>query len=131
VRAGAKQLERRRVEHRCRDARDHVRAERLLRVEDRAHRDGLAGLEVEQRRNDCRRPRSNAIAWRLDDVSPGSTGSGRPSHRTAVTSSGLAQRASEAAQEIERNAELDVVHGCEDSFEVGGLVLEGWLVQLE
>ena len=43
----------------------------------------------------------------------------------------LAQRPSEAAQEIERNAELDVVHGCEDPFEVGGLVLERRLLELE
>ena len=43
------------IEHRRADARDHVGAERLLPVQDRAHRERLAGLEIEQRRDHSRR----------------------------------------------------------------------------
>ena len=53
--AGRQAAERVCVEHRGGDAGDHVRAEGLLPVEDGRHGCGLAGLEVEQRRNDCRR----------------------------------------------------------------------------
>ena len=55
VRVPLQPLERVVVDHRRRDARDHVRAERLLRVQDRTHRARLSGLEVEQRRDDRRR----------------------------------------------------------------------------
>ena len=43
--------QRRRVEHRRADPRDHVAAERLLLVEHRGHRDRRAGDQVEQRRD--------------------------------------------------------------------------------
>ena len=43
------------VHHDGADARDHVGAEGLLLVEHRVHRDGRAGREVEQRRDDRRR----------------------------------------------------------------------------
>ena len=55
ARASCSVAERVGVHHRRRDARDHVGAVGLLAVEHRAHRERLAGLEVEQRRDDRRR----------------------------------------------------------------------------
>ena len=56
VRVRPQHVERAVVHHDRRDPRDHVGAEGLLRVQDRLHRLRLAGLEVEQRRDDRRRP---------------------------------------------------------------------------
>ena len=55
VRVPLEPLERVVVHHDRRDPRDHVRAERLLRVQDRPHRLRLSGLEVDERRDDGRR----------------------------------------------------------------------------
>ena len=55
ARGPAASAEHRRVHHRGRDAADDVGAVGLLAVEDRAHGDGRAGREVEQRRDDRRR----------------------------------------------------------------------------
>src|SRR6202007_2751256 len=91
------ELERAVVEHRRRDARDHVGAERLLHVEDGPYGARLAGLEGGQRgaggpvsgsssvATTVVVPRSYAAAKRRPLVSPGSTSMSRSSARTAVT----------------------------------------------
>ncbi len=56
LRARLERVERALVHHRRADPGDHVGAERLLAVEHRADRGGRPGLEVEQRRDDRRRP---------------------------------------------------------------------------
>ncbi len=102
------------------------------RVEHRAHRLRLPGLEVEQRRDDRRRaeverervPRRGRVA-RLDvDEQVVADDRGHLPVR-------LAQRRAEPACDVERHAQLEVVHRREHALEVGGLVLERRLRQLE
>ena len=77
-------------------------------------------------------PRSNAIAWRRPLVSPGSTSSRRSSQSTAVTfqSAPRSVPPSDRSRSI-GHAQLDVVHRREHALEVGGLILERRLAQLE
>ena len=77
-------------------------------------------------------PRSKAIACRLALVSPASTSIRTSSQSTAVTfQSACAKRPAERAQQVDRHAQLDVVHRFEHALEVGGLILERRLAQLE
>ena len=122
-------LERAVLHHDRRDPRDHVCAERLLRVQDRLHRLRLAGLEVEERGDDGRRAeverdRVTAAArvarLHVDEEIVGD----HRGHLPVRT----AQRAAELSHDVERHARLDVVHRREQALEVGGLVLERRLV---
>ena len=120
------------VHHDRRDPRDHVCAERLLRVQDRLHRLRLAGLEVEERGDDGRRAEverdrvtAAARVARLHvDEEVVCDHRGHLPVRTA-------QRAAELSHDVERHARLDVVHRREQALEVGGLVLERRLVELD
>ena len=132
VRLRAQHAERARVEHRRADPRDHVGAERLLRVEDRAHGKRLPGLEVEQRRNAGRRaevvgnrmaPRGRVARLHVQQQVVDDDGRHVPVR--------VAQCLAERTQELERHAQLEVVHRGEDALEIGDLVLERRLRQLE
>ena len=132
VRLRAQDVERARVEHRRADPRDHVRAERLLGVEDRAHRSRLAGLEVEQRRD--ARGRAEVVG---DRVAPRRRVAGLDVEQQVVDDDRrhvpvrVAQRLAERAHELERHAQLEVVHRVRDALEIRDLVLERRLAQLE
>ena len=77
-------------------------------------------------------PRSNAIAWRVPVVSPGSTSISSSSTMTAVTlKRARAQHAAELAHDRQRNVRLEVVDGVEQALDVGALVLQRRLVELD
>ncbi len=132
MRAVAQPPERVRVHHRRGDPRDHVGAERLLLVQHRAHRGRLARLEVEQVRDDGRRAevererepaRGRVARLDLDQLVVAEDGGHLPV--------GVAERPAEPAHELERGAQLEVVHRGEHAVEIRGLVLERRLGQLE
>ena len=132
MRARPQRLERARVEHRGADARDHVRAERLLQVQDRAHRERLSRLEIEQRGDDRGRAEIEC-----DRVAALRGVAGLDVDQQVVDDHGghlpvgVAEGAPERAQDGERHARLDVVHRREQPLEVGRLVLERRLGQLD
>ena len=125
-------LERVLVQHDRRDPGDHVRAERLLLVEDRAHRLRQPRLEVEQRRDDGRRAQvegdrvaaaARVAGFHVDQQVVGEDGGHLPV--------GRAQHAAEPAHDLERDTRLDVVHRIEQPLEVRALVLERRLGELD
>jgi hypothetical protein len=132
VRMPLEQLEGAVVHHDRRDPRDHVGAERLLRVQDRLHCLGLSGLEVEQRRHnrggaeiECDRMAAAARVALLDvdQEIVGEHGGHLPV--------GPPQRAAELSHDVERHPRLDVVHGGEQALEIRCLIVERRLVELD
>ena len=132
VRVPLQHLERVVVHHDRRDPRDHVGAERLLRVQDRLHRLRLPGLEVEQRRDDGRRAEIErdrvAAAARVALLDVDQHVVGEHGGHLPVRA---AQRAAELAHDVERHARLDVVHRREQPLEIGLLIVERRLVELD
>jgi hypothetical protein len=128
--AGLERLERVGVEHGCRYPRDHVRAERLLTVQHRPHGQRLAGVQIQQRRDDRRRPEIEG-----DRVPPlGGVARLHVDHELvthddrdveARPPEGAADRPRHGRVELER----DVVDRGRDPLEIGGLVLERRLGQ--
>ena len=114
------------VHHRRRDPRDHVGAERLLRVEDRAHRLRLAGLEVEQRRDDGRRAEveGDRVAACRSCRPARRRSAGRRRARRSPSSRDARSVPPSVAHDLERDAQLDVVHRREHALEIRALVLE-------
>ena len=120
------------VEHRRGDPRDHVRAERLLLVQLRLHGERRAGLQVEQVRDDGGRAEVEG-----DREGPPGRVARLDVEQQVVAEDGRhlevrgAQRAAEGAHDLERNPQLDVVHRREHALEIGSLILECRLLELE
>ncbi len=128
----AQALERGRIEHRGRDARDHVGAEGLLAVQPRAYGERRAGGEIEQRRDDgCRseveRDRVAAIGRvaRLDVDEEVVHDDARDAEVR------LAQDARQAAENADLDAEVEVVDRVPKPVEVGSLIRERRLLELD
>ena len=132
VRLGSEHGECALIEHRGADSRDHVCTERLLRVQDRAHRCGLPGLEVEQRRDASRR--TEVIG---DGVAPFRRVAGLDVDQQIVDDDrghvpvGLAQGVPEHPQQVEWHAELEVVDRVRHPLEIRDLIFERRLRELE
>ena len=130
--AALQERERIGVEHRRGDARDHVGAEGLLLVQLRLHRERRAGLEVEQVRDDGGRPEIE----RDREGPPGRVARLDVEQQVVAEHGGHlevggAERAAERAHDLHRHPQLDVVHRREHAFEVGELILERRLLELE
>ena len=129
---GTEHVQRSRIEHRRADPRDHIRAERLLGVENRAHRGRLAGLEVEQRRD-----AGGGAEVVRDRVAARRRVAGLDVQQQVVDDDRghipvrVAQCLAERTHELQRHAELEVVHRVRDPFEIRDLIFERGLGQLE
>ena len=121
-----------RVEHGRADPRDHVAAERLLLVEHRGHRDRRAGHQVEQGGDDGRRAEVEG-----DRVADGGGVAGLDVDERLVDDDrghlevGLAQHLRQPAQRVEVGERLEVVDRVEEPDQVGALVLERRLGELD
>ena len=127
----AEALQRVGVEHRARDARDDVGAERLLTVEHRSHRHRRARRQVEQRGDRGRRPeverdRMEALGRvaRLD-VDQELVG-----HDARHLVRRLAKHLRQAAEHTRLDVQLEVVQGVAQPLEIGPLIGERRLVDL-
>ena len=128
----AELVERVGVHHRGADAADDVGAERLLLVEHALDGDGGTGLDVEQVGDDGggaevvgdrEAPAGRVAGLDGDQLGVGDHGGELPVRR--------AQRLAERAQHADRCCQLEVVHGVHDALDVGALVGEGGLFELE
>ena len=129
---GLQPVERPRVEHRGADPGDHVAAEGLLAVEHRGHRERGAGGDVEQGRDHGRGPEVER-----DRVAPAGgvtrlhVDEGLVDDHRGHLEVGLAQHAGQPAQHVQVGRRGQVVDRGEQPVEVGALVGQGRLVELD
>ena len=121
-----------RIHHGGGDPPDHIRAVRLLPVEDRAHRDRRPRREVEQGRH---HGRGAEVERDAEDAARRVTG--LDADQLVVDDDGrhlpvaCAHELRQGAHDVDADAQFEVVHGREDALEIARLVLQRGLRELE
>ena len=120
------------VHHRGRDAADDVSAEGLLLVEHRTHRDGCAGGDIHERGDD-----GGGAEIHGDGVRRARRVSGLDGDERVIDDDGghlpvgSAHDATEGREDCRLDRELEVVDGVTQALDVGALVGEAGVVELD